>query len=183
MIRIEKIIIIGATARHSGKTELASAIIKTFSKKEKITGIKISTVIDGDTSFHGNIENLNSKFIITKNTSANTNKSTDRMLTAGAFEAFLVHSKAEYLDEALIQLVSMIDKNSFIVCESNSLRKSVIPDVFIMIKNTTQPLKDSTTSVIKYADLIIDSNGKEFSNFDLSSITIENGQWAINNNK
>ena len=179
MIRIEKMIIVGATARHSGKTELASAIIKNFCKKEKITGIKISTIHEGDSSFHGNIENLNGNYIIKKNTATGKNKSTDRMLLAGACETFWIHTKAEFLNDALQELLPMLDKNSFLVCESNSLRKIVEPDVFIMIKNLNSETKNTAVEVLNSADLTIDFNGKEFIDFDISKIKIENGKWTF----
>lgn len=172
-------IIVGATARHSGKTELASSIIKNFCKKEKITGIKISTIHEGDRAFHGNIENLNENFIIEKNTATGKNKSTDRMLQSGASETFWIHTKAEYLNDALQKLLPMLDKNSYFVCESNSLRKIVEPDVFIMIKNLNSGIKNTAVEVLASADLTVDFNGKEFVYFDISRILIENEKWIL----
>ena len=56
---------IGATARQSGKTEMASRIIKRFCAREKIIGIKITTVHEGDESFHGSLKlNENWTFIL-----------------------------------------------------------------------------------------------------------------------
>jgi len=179
MILIEKMIIIGATARHSGKTELASSIIEKFCKKEKIIGVKISTVYEGDSSFHGNIENINDNFIIEKNTVTSRNKSTDRMLSAGASEVFWIHSKAEFLKDALEKLMLKLDKNSYFVCESNSLRKIAKPDAFIMIKNLNSEIKDTATEVLKLADHVVDFNGKEFINFDISKIYIRSGKFTI----
>ena len=168
MIRIEKMIIIGATARHSGKTELASCIIKKFCLKEKFTGIKISTIHENDSSFHGNIDNLNDNFIIEKNTVTGKNKSTDRMLSAGANETFWIHTKAEFLKDALIKLLPMLDKNSYLICESNSLRKIAEPDVFIMIKNIKSEIKNTAAEVLASADFTVDFNGKGFMIFQES---------------
>ncbi|HNW98369.1 MAG TPA: hypothetical protein PKK00_08170 [Bacteroidales bacterium] len=179
MIRIERMIIIGATARHSGKTELASSIIKNFSDNYKITGIKISTIHEGDNSFHGNIESLNENFTIKKNTVTRKEKSTDRMISSGAQETFWIHTKAEFLNIALQELLPMLDKNSFYVCESNSLRKLVQPDIFIMIKNLNKEIKNTATEVLNLADYIINFNGKEFINFDISKIEIEKGKWIL----
>ncbi len=174
-------IIIGATARQSGKTELASGIIKNFCKKEKITGIKVTILHEGDASFHRSMNlPLDENFIIEKSAVNEKNKSTDRMLAAGAIETYWVHSKAEFLNDALQQLLPMIDKNSFIVCESNSLRKFVEPDIFIMILNKTSSVKKSAADILKLADLIIESDGKEFINFDFSRIGISNGKWVLN---
>jgi hypothetical protein len=171
---------IGATARQSGKTELASCIIKKFCNKEKITGIKVTTLHEGDTSFHRSMNlPLNEKFIIEKSTLQGKNKSTDRMLVAGATETYWVHSKAGFLNDALQQLLTLIDKNSFIVCESNSLRKFVEPDIFIMIKNLNNSIKNSVSDILEFADFTVNFNGKEFVNFDLNILKIENGKWIL----
>jgi len=177
-------IIIGATARQSGKTELASCIINKFCKKEKITGIKITTLHKGDASFHRMMNlPLNENFIIEKSTVQGKNKSTDRMLSAGAIETYWVHSKAEFLNDALQQLLPLIDKNSFMVCESNSLRKIAEPDVFIMIRNLNSEIKNSVSDILELADFTVNFNGKEFINFDISMIAIDNGKFTIDNGK
>jgi len=173
-------IMIGATARQSGKTELASCIIKKFCKKEKITGIKVTTLHEDDASFHRSM-NLPSdeKFIIEKSTIQGKNKSTDRMFVAGAIETYWVHSKAGFLNDALQQLLPLIDKNSFMVCESNSLRKIAKPDVFIMIKNLNDNIKNSVSDILEFADLTVNFNGKERIDFDLNILKIDNGKWII----
>ena len=171
---------IGATARQSGKTELASIIINKFCRRGKITGIKVTTVHKGDASFHKSMSlPLNKNFIIEKSTVHEKNKSTDRMLAAGAIETYWVHSKAEFMNDAMQELLPMIDKNSFIVCESNSLRKFVEPDVFIMIKNLNSNIKNSVSDILEFADFTVNFNGNEFINFDLNILKIENGKWII----
>jgi len=173
---------IGATARQSGKTELASLIINKFCEQNKITGIKISTLHQGDASYHGAMNlPMNEKFIIEKSIAQNKNKSTDRMMMAGASETFWVHSKEEFLNDALHQLLPIIDKTSYIVCESNSLRKIAEPDVFIMIRNLKSEIKSSVKDILKLADFTIEFNGNEFLNLDLEKVFIEKGKWVYKN--
>jgi len=180
MIRIDRMIMIGATARQSGKTELASLIIKNFCKQEKITGIKISTLHEGDASFHGSMSlPMNEKYVIEKSTTHTKNKSTDRMLLAGATETFWLHSKDVFLNEALNELLPMIDKNSFVVCESNSLRRLVEPDVFIMIKNLKSEIKNSVKDVLELADFTIEFDGTKFLQFDLDTLDIVDEKWVL----
>lgn len=179
MIQLNKWINIGATARQSGKTELACRIITHFYKEIKIIGVKISTIHKGDSLFHGNIAKLDKNFIIEKNIFSGKEKSTDRMLTAGASEVFWVHVKAEFYNEMLQKLIPQIDKNAFVVCESNSLIKYAKPDVFLMINKQNTAIKDSASDVIKKAHHIIEYNGKEFLNFELSGIHINNEQWIL----
>lgn len=174
-------IMIGATARQSGKTELASLIIKRFCGREKIIGIKVTTVHDGDDAFHGSLGlSLNKNFIIEKSTKKENHKSTDRMSAAGAYETYWVHAKTGLLEKALQQLLHMISERTFIVCESNSLRKIVEPDVFIMIRNLESEIKNSVKDVLEMADITVDFDGKGFKGFDADALNIENGKWVIN---
>jgi uridine kinase len=171
---------IGATGRNSGKTKLVTRLIEIFSKKYPITGLKVSTYYGNDEQFHGqNQEHLKENFLVIKDTDISTEKNTAKMLAAGASEVFWIKTNINSIDASVNKFLKQKKNNTYIVCESNSLRKSLIPDVFIMIRNTTKPLKNSAEDVMKYADIIIESNGKEFSNFDVSSITIENGKWII----
>jgi hypothetical protein len=181
MLRIEKMIMIGATARQSGKTEMASRIISKFCNEIKITGIKVTTVQKGDVSYHGSLELPSDKnFIIEKSSFSHKNKSTDRLLAAGAAETFWLHSRFGFLEEAWEKLSSMIDKESFLVCESNSLRKILQPDIFILIRNLKKEIKGSVIDLIEKADQIIDFSDNVFMKFDLNRIAIINGKWIMN---
>ncbi|NTW33291.1 MAG: hypothetical protein HGB12_11835 [Bacteroidetes bacterium] len=179
MLRFEKLLMIGATSRNSGKTELASAFIKKFSKKNKIVGLKVSTYHINDSNFHGQQSlPLPDKYIIIKE-SEKSDKDTARMLNAGASEVYWLRTKVEYINEAVNEFIKLIDKTSFIVCESNSLTKFIKPDIFIMIRNNQKPDKDSATEVMKMADIEIISNGEKFVNFDISGIEIDKGKWVL----
>jgi len=171
---------IGATGRNSGKTELVTRLIEIFSKKYPITGLKVSTYYGNDEQFHGqNQEHLKENFLVLKDTDNSTEKNTSKMIAAGASEVFWIKTNINSLDASYDDFLKRKLANTFIVCESNSLRKSLIPDVFIMIRNTTTPIKNSAADVMKYADIIIESDGREFSNFDVSCISIEAGKWVI----
>jgi len=179
MFYFKKLLLIGATSRNSGKTELASTIIKKFCKKNKIIGLKISTYHPMDEEFHGNSSSpLPDKFIIIKE-SENSNKDTARMLKAGASEVYWIRTKFEHTSEAIAEFLKLIEKTSYIICESNSLRKFVKPDIFIMINNNINIEKKSSTEVMGKVDINIISNGKKFINFDFSIIEIINGKWSL----
>lgn len=181
MIHFEKLLMIGATGRNSGKTELASLVIREFSKNYKIIGLKVSTYYGDDLKFHGQHETvLEENFTILKDSDNLTDKNTARMLIAGASEVYWLRTKIEFIDIAVKEFIAGIDKNAFIVCESNSLRKAVKPDIFIMINNNRSGVKITALDVLKTADAIIQFNGKEFVNFDISRIGISNGKWVLN---
>jgi len=179
MIRFEKLLMIGATSRNSGKTELATSFIKKFSKKNKIIGLKVSTYHTNDSQFHGQQSMpLSENYIITIENES-SDKDTARMLKAGASEVYWLRTKSEYINEAINEFIKLIDKTSYVVCESNSLRKFIKPDIFIMIHNNQKSNKDSAIEVMKLADIKIISNGEKFINFDISRIDIKNEKWIF----
>lgn len=180
MVRIEKMIMIGSTARQSGKTELAVRIIRTFSRYEKIVGVKITTVMQEDKAEHGSIALPDgtscsvSPFLI----SNNTNKSTDRMLAAGAIKAVWIHTKFRTLYYAWNEdFYSWLDKKFYIVCESASLRRFVEPDIFIMIRNLEKKIKPRAEVLLQIADIVIDFRKGTGLDFDVNRIGIKNGKW------
>lgn len=179
---------IGATARKSGKTELATQIIRTFSRSEKIVGIKVTTVQRGDDAGHGS-EALGNDFCFIspynpydkKANIKNANKSTNRMIAAGAHKAIWINSRIGYLLKTWNEDVySWLDKKSFIVCESASLRRFIEPDIFIMIRNLDKKFKPSTQDLIGLADIVVDFRDGLLMNFDINSIAVRNGKWMLN---
>jgi len=178
MTRISRLLMIGSVCRNSGKTELACMVIREFHKKHKIIALKVSTHYTDDIHFHKNP--FDGNYSIIKDTDKSTDKNTARMLKAGASEVYWLRTKIEYIDVAIKEFLSNIGKNCFIVCESNSLRKVVHPGVFIMIDNNSE-IKSSAIEVMGKADIIINSNGKDFFNFDISNIAIENDKWILKN--
>ena len=170
-----------ATARNSGKTELAVKIIKTFSKDYKISGWKVSTYYDGDLDFHGkHSDPLKSAFSISKNSYSSSEKNTKRMLDAGASEVFWMRAKSENISDAIEELFVQTNKNNLIVCESNSLRNIVKPGIFIMINNKNDEVKETASSVLPLADIIFefDENKVEFDE-KFAMIDVDCGKWKV----
>ena len=182
MIAAENMLMIGAAGRNSGKTELATQIIKAFQNKFKIIGLKVSTYYDEDLSLHGPQDFHKKDFTISKDIDHSGNKSTTRMLSAGASEVYWINTRISFIETAFQEFIHQIDNNAVIVCESNSLRKIVEPGLFIMIRNITNDnIKSTASDVIEFADKEILFNGSEFENFNISDLIFSKGKWSLKN--
>jgi len=180
MIKQKNIILIGGATRNVGKTTFSCAIIDNLSKKHHIIGLKIKTLYNGDDFFHGKDHNpLSGNYRIIEEFEKNGKEDTMLMLNAGAKQVFRIKAKSEYLNEAFDDFFRQIPKNSFILCESNSLRKTIEPAVFLMIKHKySSEIKPSAKELEHLADKIVFTDGKKH-NFEIKNITIENGQWSL----
>jgi len=182
MIKQKKIILIGGATRNVGKTTFSCAVINNLSKKHHLIGLKIKTLYRGDDFFHGKDHNpLSGNYRIIEEFEQNGKEDTMLMLKAGAKQVFRIKAKSEYLNDAFDEFLKQIPKNSFILCESNSLRKIAEPAVFLMIKHKyLTEIKPSAKELEHLADKIIFTDGEKH-NFDIKNIIIENEQWSLQN--
>jgi len=178
----KNLLIIGGTKRNIGKTTLIEKIIKKFSPNFDIVAFKIKTIYPNDTFFHGTDRNPLSddemfRLIEEKNT--NGNEDTNRMLKAGAKRTFKIKTKANNIIEAFEELKNIINPNSLLICESNTLRKTIIPAIYLFVKEEyTNDMKPSAKEVINFADRIILTNGIKH-NFSVNDIFIKDMKWNI----
>ena len=148
-MKISNMLLIGATEKHSGKTELSTNIIKKFHAENDIIGIKATISREGEGK---------KGFSITEEKNRTREKDTSRMLTAGAKRVFWIKSDEESVMDALNNTLEQIPKDVFIVCESNSLRKYIEPAIFLMVsRDQSGEYKKTALQVINYADIIIRS--------------------------
>lgn len=165
MKTLKNLILVGGGSRNLGKTEFVTGLIKKFKFQKPVIGIKIKTLYPNDSFFHGNNHNpLNGNYRITKFSKPENNEDTSRMLRAGAEKVFKIKSKIDFLGEAFHDLLAKEDfSDKIIVCESNSLRDYVVPALFIIIlSKETGNIKPSAKRLMKYADKIVYSDGKNF---------------------
>jgi len=186
MIEDKQLLIVGGTKRNIGKTSLIERIIKKFSSDYNIVAFKIKTIYPNDTFFHGTDRNplsADEKFRLIEEKNTNGNEDTNRMLKAGAKKVFKIKTKATNIVEAYKELKNKINSNSLLICESNTLRKTVNPTIYLFVKEANyEDMKPSAKEVIKFADKIILTDGKKH-NFNIEDIFVENKQWFLNNFK
>lgn len=170
-IDCNKMILIGATGRNSGKTTLATNIIKAYG--DTVPFIAFKFIVINNTkdvcprggAGCGICNGLEGIYDITEELNEG-NKDTMLLKKAGAKHVYLIRSLKEHLNEALKEALTYVPPNAHIISESNSLRHVVKPACFIMIRSdASEAMKPSAKSVIDFADVILEKNHEEFSDF------------------
>ena len=185
MVKLNGMLMIGSAGPNVGKTELACAVIKKFSRNRDIVGIKITTIKakDGQCPRGGQgcgvCTSLEGDFCVTQETNSDSEKDTARLLAAGAADVFWLRVLQTQLQERITALLDVIGPDAVIVCESNSLRQVVEPGLFLMVKTgNSKTWKSSAKQVRKFADRIVVSDGSGF-DFDIDRIELADGKWSL----
>ncbi len=174
-------IIIGGTDRNTGKTTLAEKLIEKFSRKVPVTAVKIANIKPGNESFHGHdVKSFRDKILIKKETRHDGNKDSMRFLKAGAFESWFIQTEDAFLPDTFSQILNSLKNASWIVCESNSLRKFVKPGLFIMVKgeNITSGKKD-VPGLLQLADVVVDALQRKQFDALVERIEIKDGKFIL----
>ncbi|MFN8257943.1 MAG: hypothetical protein U0W24_19790 [Bacteroidales bacterium] len=180
LIEQKGLLLLGGAKRNVGKTTLLCRIIAHFSENHQIAALKIKTIYDGDDFFHGkNQSQAINEFILTKEDNAGTNEDTGKMLRAGAKEAYLLRAKSAFLKQGFEKFLSEISNQYLIICESNSLRLIVKPDLFLFVQDEAAvEIKPSALKLVHLADRIIISNGITH-DFAPGNLNINNDRWEF----
>jgi molybdopterin-guanine dinucleotide biosynthesis protein A len=185
VVKLEKMLMIGSAGSNVGKTELACALIERLSRTDEIIGIKVTTIKakDGQCPRGGEgcgvCVSLDGNFVITEETSGDSDKDTARLLRAGAARVLWLRVAAGHLKQGLDRLLEVMGADAISICESNSLRQVVEPGLFIMVQGSDeQQWKPSANAVKQCADKIVTSDGSSF-DFDIERIRLVDGRWAI----
>jgi molybdopterin-guanine dinucleotide biosynthesis protein A len=192
MFKLDGMLMIGSAGRKTGKTGLACALIRKFSKDRDIIGIKVTTIEERDGQCPrggqgcGVCSSLDGDFYITEETDSNSEKDTARLLAAGAKRVFWVRVMKTHLKEGLTALLDVIGADAVSICESNSLRQVVEPGLFLIVKGRGREVwKSSARSVRKYADRIVvagqgDHTGSPLRfDFDIDRIKLTDEKWIM----
>jgi hypothetical protein len=173
-------ILIGANARNTGKTNLACELIRKFSRDHSIIGLKVSRFKPGEERLHGDHpDEFPDKRIVIEETKTSGGKDTNRMLKAGARKVFYIVSREEEFEYVFPQFVKLVGEGDLIVCESRSLRRLVNPGVFIlMLRHTEAHLHKEAVDFMEWADFICyEGNKEEAIESIISRIDIHSFQW------
>lgn len=189
MIKLDRMLMIGSAGANVGKTELACAICRKFSRSGKeIVGIKVTTIEERDGQCPrggegcGVCSSLEGVYLLTQETDAASGKDTARLLAAGASKVYWLRVLKTHLMEGLAALLDVIGRETTSICESNSLRSVVEPGVFLVAERKgAKTWKPSALEVKEYADRIVVSDGASF-DLEIGQIRLEDGKWLLNLN-
>jgi len=182
-VRAPGLLLVGATGRNSGKTEFVCNLISRYSAQMEVGAAKVTTVSHGETGCPrggagcGVCASLTQPYSVSTETGGPEGKDTVRMIGAGAKPVLWLRARTEHLDQGAKELTSMLPGIS--VVESNSVRKSLVPDLFVLVKGPgNEELKDSAKAVAHMADFLILSDGHSFTPAP-GDISVLNGGWAV----
>jgi len=125
MIKLDGMLMIGSAGANVGKTELACALIKKFSKNRDIIGIKVTTIKERDGQCPrggegcGVCSSLEGNFCITEETNRSSDKDTAKLLAVGASRVFWLRVMKTHLEEGIKALPEIIEPDAVTICESN----------------------------------------------------------------
>ncbi|AKN33341.1 hypothetical protein Ccar_21950 [Clostridium carboxidivorans P7] len=185
LLNIPQMILIGSSSRNSGKTAIATELIKQLKNRSPIIGLKITTIQQKNSKCPrggegcGTCSNMKGNFELLEETNISANKDTSLLLSSGAEKVYWLKCLKTHIKPAIEEFMSQVPKNTLIICESNSLRTVVNPGIFIMMKNSQNNIiKKSASEVIHNADIIIENDFKN----SINSITEKILKKILQNN-
>jgi len=185
MIKIDGMLMIGSSGANVGKTKLACELLRRLSGPRDVAAVKVTTISDRDGQCPrggegcGVCSSLEGNFRITQETNRHSDKDTGRLLSAGAIRVYWLTVLKTHLEEGASALVETLGPHTTCICESNSLRDVVEPDLFLLAcSQNSKPWKESARRVQGYADRIVTASHNTF-DLDLSRIELVAGKWKL----
>lgn len=180
-----EMLMIGATGRNAGKTELACRLIRRFASQAPIAALKVTAVEHTDGRCPrggagcGACSSLSQPWCVTRELDADTDKDTSKLLASGAREAYWLRVTREALDEGAANLLAHVPVGWPTLCESNSLSRVVEPGLFLQVRTASErTTKPSARAVANLVDRVVVSDGSGF-DLPLERIALLDGQWAL----
>lgn len=160
LIEIPNMLMIGSAGRNSGKTTLATALIKQWTQIP-VVGVKVVTIQKRDGQCPrggkgcGTCTNIEGDYVLTQENPPYNSKDTSKMLEAGAKKVFFLRVMKTHMKEGIQEFLKQVPKGCIIICESNTLRKHVKPGVFVFLNNTKGAIKPTAREVMEMADITV----------------------------
>ena len=177
-------LMVGAAGRNVGKTEFACSLIGEFKKSGPIIGIKVTTIAEerGKCPRGGEGCGVCSSLLSEHSTAEEIDpppgKDTARLLKAGAHKVYWLRVKKDHLKEGFKALLQQTGTDAVAVCESNSLRLVVEPDLFVMVRDErADGYKPSALDVRKYADKTVLFDGQGLDT-NAGAFALVDGLWT-----
>ncbi len=174
MIVSDRVLMVGAFEKHSGKTTLSERIIRKFAGKG-VYAVKIT--------IH-RTEDADQSYSVTEDKELRPDKDTGRLKLAGAVKVFWVRCNSSSAQKAVAEVMSMIPEDAPILCESNMARNYIKPGLFIMVRrNDAGPKKETAETVEKFADMITVSGMRdgvlEYTPDVCNDLRLEGAAWKL----
>lgn len=156
-------IVIGGHTRNIGKTSVAAGLITSLPEYQWIA-MKITQYGHGVCSINGKACGCaveEHPFAILEERERDRFKDTSRFLAAGARRSLWVRTKQGQLESALPQLKRVLEREPFIIIESNSILQFIRPDLYLVVLSFgSRDFKKSAQQFLPNADaaVMVDSD-------------------------
>lgn len=184
MLCLPKMLLVGATGRDAGKTTFVCDLLRHFTSMG-LAAAKVTVIRErnGECPRGGEgcgvCASVEGGFIVTEERARTGGKDTHRMLASGASRVFWLRTFLSDAEDGLNGLLAELGPDTPFICESNSLRRVVVPGLFLMVANkTAMAIKESAASVLRHADLVVPSDGIAF-DFDIERIEFTGAAWRL----
>jgi hypothetical protein len=130
-----KLVMVGGHSRNIGKTSVVEGIIRALPEMSW-TAVKVSQHGHGVCTADGapcGCASAEHEFLISEERDKNSGTDTARFLLAGARRALWVRTRQGELISALEAFRKKIERDRFVIVESNSLRRFITPALYIQV--------------------------------------------------
>lgn len=178
-------LVVGATGRNTGKSDLACAIIARCHTSHDIVAVKVTTVAADDSTCPrggagcGACTSLDGDFAISDETDGPPGKDTTRMRASGARRVLWLRCRRPALRTALAALCARVGSGSLVVAESTSLALAVEPDLFLVVRPaTSSAVKPSAAAALPLAQRVVAGVDRHY-DLDLRQLVAVDGRWHL----
>ncbi len=163
-LALPQMVMVGGFGRNDGKTALVCTVIEGLRDRMPVWAVKVICVEKPHQPCHrgqqgcGLCGGLQGPFDIREENETGTGKDTALMLAAGAKRAFLMRSRPEAMAAAMRDFVKHLPPGVAVVCESNRMRHSVEPGVFLFAASANAPCetdKPGAEALAKLAQQVV----------------------------
>ncbi|MBN1986446.1 MAG: hypothetical protein JW761_09090 [Prolixibacteraceae bacterium] len=155
------ILLIAGSGQNVGKTTLACHILQNEKEKNPLA-VKITPHFHQITEGLVEIKNGNS-WALYEETCKTSNKDSSVYLQNGAAKSYLIQTLDSGLAEAFSELKKILPPKNPVVIESAALINIIQPGLFILVLPAGNRVEKKIQPLLNYANLIIKSDGKQFS--------------------
>ncbi len=181
-MKLPNFLVIGSFSRDSGKTQFSRKIIS--NTKQDIIALKVTIIKNAENCPRGEngcgvCTSLNSNYELIEEKNIDGKKDTSKLLISGAKSVYWLRVKEDSVQEGLNAFLQITNPSIPVICESNSIMKTISPAVFILLKSTTgKGVKQSAIDIESKADMIIGTTPESF-NFNFSDLSFGSSGWAL----
>jgi len=181
------LLLIGAAYRDAGKTRLATTLIGRFASRGPVFGAKVTVIHPGGSGGCarggegcGVCSSLGgAPYVLTEEHGELPDKDTARMLAAGATRVLWLRVAKPHLAEGRDVLMAALGTDHPVVCESNTFRQAVEPDVFVVLRRAgSTAMKPSCAAVLPLADALLDTD-EERPCVWADAFSLVDGRWGL----